>query len=132
MAVCERVALPPVPLPRSSRAVNRATMYETKIRLLFDYEFITLGDSAVAEFVTEVFLCTYEAYSIRCVSDPSHANGMLATGQKSVAENGVANGLYSEFSPMSCEQTPYTMTKFSLQQKWQRPSTRILALLRLK
>ena len=33
------------------------------------------------------------------------------------AEHGVANGLHSDFSPMSCEQTPYTMTQFSLQQK---------------
>ena len=41
---------------------------------------ITLSDSAVAEFVTGVFLCTYEACSIRYVSDLSHANGLLATG----------------------------------------------------
>ena len=39
-------------------------------------DFITLGDSAVAEFVTEVFLYTYEACSVRYVSDPSHASGM--------------------------------------------------------
>ena len=32
-------------------------------------------------------------------------------------ENDVANGLYSNFSPMSSKQTPYTMTKFSVQQK---------------
>ena len=70
-------------------------------------EFITLGGSAVAEFVTEVFLCTYEACSIRYVSDPSHANGMLATGQKLVAENDVANGLYSDVGPMLSKQTPH-------------------------
>ena len=80
-------------------------------------DFITLGASTVAEFVTEVFLCTYEACSVRYVSDPSRANGMLATGQKLVAENDVANGLYSDFSPMSSKQTPYTMTKFGVQQK---------------
>ena len=79
--------------------------------------FITLGDSAVAEFVTEVFLFAYEACSIRYVSDPSQANGMLATGQKLAAENDVANGLYSAFSPMSSKQTPYTTAKFSVQQK---------------
>ena len=80
-------------------------------------DFTTLGDSAVAEFVTEVLLCSYEACSIRYVSDPSHENGMLATGQNLVAENDVANGLYSDFSAMSSKQTPYTMTKFSVQQK---------------
>ena len=80
-------------------------------------DFITLGDPAVAEFVTEVFLCTYEACSVRCASEPSHANWMLATGQKLVAENDVAYGLYSDFSPMSSKQTPYTMTQFSVQQK---------------
>ena len=58
-------------------------------------DFITLGGSAVAEFVTDVFMCPFEACSIRYVSDPSHANGMLATGQKLVAENDVVNGLYS-------------------------------------
>ena len=81
-------------------------------------DFITLGDSAVAEFVTEVFLCTYDGLQYQvCASDPSHANGMLATGQKLVAENDVANGLYSDFGPMSSKQTPYTMTKISVQQK---------------
>ena len=75
-------------------------------------DFITLGESDVAEFVTEVFLCTYEACSIRYVSDPSHALGMLDIGQMLVAENDVANGLYSD-----SKQTPYTMTKFSGQQK---------------
>ena len=34
-----------------------------------------------------------------------------------VAENDVANGLYSDFSPVPSKQTPYTMTKISGQQK---------------
>ena len=80
-------------------------------------DFTTLGDSAVAEFVTEVLLSSYEACSIRYVSDPSHVNGMLATGQNLVAENDVANSLYSDFRAMSSMQTPYTMTKLSVQQK---------------
>jgi len=80
-------------------------------------DFITLGGSAVAEFVADVFLCPYEACRIRSVSDPSYANGMLATGQKLVAENGVVNGLYSGFGPMLFKQIPYTMAKFSVQQK---------------
>ena len=58
-------------------------------------DFITLGESAAAEFVTEVFLCTFEACSIKYVSDPIHANEMLAIGQKLAAENDVADGLYS-------------------------------------
>merc|ERR1712113_647403 len=44
---------------------------------------ITLGASAVAEFVADVFLCPYEAVRIRGVSDPGYASGgMLATGKK--------------------------------------------------
>ena len=78
-------------------------------------DFITLGGS-VAEFVADVFLCPYEACRIRSVSDPSHANGMLATGQKLVAESDVVNGLYSDFGPMLFKQIPYTMAKFSVQQ----------------
>ena len=79
-------------------------------------DFITLGGSAVAEFVADVFLCPYEACRIRSVSDPSHANEMLATGQKLVAENDVVNGLYSGFGPMLFKQIPYTMAEFSVQQ----------------
>merc|ERR1712048_435509 len=60
---------------------------------------ITLGGSAVAEFVADVFLCPYEACRIRAVSDPTYADGMLAVGKKLVAENGVVNGLYSGFGP---------------------------------
>ena len=80
-------------------------------------DFITLGGSAVAEFVTGAFLGPYEACRIRSVSDPSHANGMLAAGQKLAAENDVVNGLYSDFGPTLLRQTPYTMIEFSLQQK---------------
>ena len=35
----------------------------------------TLGGPAVAEFVADVFLCPYEAYCIRYISNPSYANG---------------------------------------------------------
>ena len=77
----------------------------------------TLGGSAVAEFVADVFLCANEACRIRSVSDPSYANGMLATGQKLVADNGVDNGLYSGFGPMLFKQISCTMAKINVQQK---------------
>jgi len=78
---------------------------------------ITLGGSAVAEFVADVFLCPYEACRIRAVSDPGYANGMLAVGKKLVGEMGVVNGLYAGFGPMLFKQIPYTMAKFAVQQK---------------
>merc|ERR1712050_733485 len=78
---------------------------------------ITLGGSAVAEFVADIFLCPYEAVRIRAVSDPGYASGgMMATGQKMVAEMGVGPALYSGFGPMLFKQIPYTMAKFSVQQ----------------
>merc|ERR1719379_1470402 len=79
-------------------------------------DFITLGGSAVAEFVADVFLCPYEACRIRAVSDPGYANGMMAVGKKLVGEMGVLNGLYSGFGPMLFKQIPYTMAKFGVQQ----------------
>lgn len=78
---------------------------------------ITLGGSAVAEFVADIFLCPYEACRIRSVSDPGYANGMMAVGKKLVGEMGVVNGLYSGFGPMLFKQIPYTMAKFAVQQK---------------
>jgi solute carrier family 25 phosphate transporter 3 len=78
---------------------------------------ITLGGSAVAEFVADIFLCPYEACRIRSVSDPGYANGMVATGKKMVSEMGVVNGLYAGFGPMLFKQIPYTMAKFAVQQK---------------
>ena len=42
---------------------------------------------------------------------------MLDIGQMLAAKNDVVHGLYSDFSPMPSKQTPYTMTKFSGQQK---------------
>merc|ERR1719158_2465393 len=78
---------------------------------------ITLGGSAIAELVADVFLCPYEAVRIRSVSDPTYASGMMATGQKMVSEMGVVNGLYAGFGPMLFKQIPYTMAKFSVQQK---------------
>lgn len=78
---------------------------------------ITLGGSAVAEFVADIFLCPYEACRIRAVSDPKYASGMVAVGRRLVSEMGVVHGLYSGFSPMLFKQIPYTMAKFSVQQK---------------
>merc|ERR1712187_532829 len=76
---------------------------------------ITLGASAVAEFVADIFLCPYEAVRIRGVSDPGYASGgMLATGKKMVAEMGVGPALYSGFGPMLFKQIPYTMAMQSL------------------
>merc|ERR1711879_1040133 len=78
---------------------------------------ITLGGSAVAEFVADIFLCPYEACRIRAVSDPGYADGMMNVGKKLISEMGVVNGLYSGFGPMLFKQIPYTMAKFSVQQK---------------
>ena len=58
-------------------------------------DFIILGDSAVAEFVTDAFLGPYEELA---------------------AESDMVTGLYSDFGPMF-RQTPYTMVKISIQQK---------------
>ena len=61
-------------------------------------DFIILGGSAVADFVSDAF----------------------GPHEELVAENDVVNGLYkglySEFGPMF-RQTPYTMVKISVQQK---------------
>merc|ERR1711912_126312 len=65
---------------------------------------ITLGGSAIAEFVADIFLCPYEACRIRAVSDPGYADGMMAVGKKLVGEMGVVNGLYSGFGPMLFKQ----------------------------
>jgi len=80
-------------------------------------DIITLGGSAVAEFVADIFLCPYEACRIRSVSDPGYASGMMNVGKKLVGEMGVVNGLYSGFGPMLFKQIPYTMAKFAVQQK---------------
>ena len=68
-------------------------------------DFIILGGSAVAEFVTDAFLGPYEVCRFRSVSDPRHANGMLTTGQKVGC---VVNGLYSKFGPLLFRQKPHT------------------------
>merc|ERR1719436_993296 len=49
-------------------------------------DMITLGGSAVAEFVADIFLCPYEAVRIRAVSDPTYASGMAATGKKMISD----------------------------------------------
>jgi len=95
-----------------------AQMY-TEEQAYANRDYITLGGAAVAEFVADIFLCPYEAVRIRGVSDPNYAPGlgMLGTGKKMVAEMGVVGGLYSGFVPMLFKQIPYTMAKFSVQQK---------------
>ena len=65
----------------------------------------------------DVFLCPYEAYRIRYISDPSYADGKLATGHKFVAENDAAIGLFCNFGPMLYRQTTHTKTNFCVQQK---------------
>ena len=77
----------------------------------------TLGGPAVAEFVADVSLCPSEAHRIRYVSDPCNANVMLAVGQKFVAENVAAIGLFFNFCPMLYKQSTYTKTEFCVQQK---------------
>ena len=77
----------------------------------------TLGGPAVAEIVADAFLCPYEAYRIRYISDPCYANGVLATGQKFVAENDATIGLFFNFGQMMYKQNTHTRTKFCFQQK---------------
>ena len=96
---------------------TRFAMGMSKQNAKMNRDSITHGGPAVAEFVADVFLCPYEAYRIRYVSNPSYANGMLATGKKFVAENDVAFGLYFDFCPILYKQNTYTMTKFCVQQK---------------
>ena len=79
---------------------------------------ITLGGLAVAEFVADVFLCPYEAYRTRYVSDPCHAYVVMsAIGQKFVAENDAAIGLYFDFGPMLYKRISYAVAKLCVQQK---------------
>merc|ERR1719313_587653 len=96
---------------------TRFAMAMTEEQAWKNRDYITLGGSAVAEFVADVFLCPYEACRIRAVSDPGYANGMMAVGRKLVGEMGVVNGLYAGFGPMLFKQIPYTMAKFAVQQK---------------
>jgi solute carrier family 25 phosphate transporter 3 len=78
---------------------------------------ITLGASAVAEFIADVFLCPYEACRIRLVSNPEYAPGMVSCAQKMVGEMGMIPAFYSGFVPILCKQIPYTMAKFVVQQQ---------------
>jgi len=77
---------------------------------------ITLGASAIAEFVADLFLCPFEAVRIRGVSDPTYAPGMISCGKKMVSEMGVASAFYSGLGPILFKQIPYTMAKFTVQQ----------------
>ena len=70
-------------------------------------EFNSLGGTAVAEFVTDAFLYTFEACRSRCVSDPSYAKMMLPFEQKLVTEN---DGTSSSILRMS------KMLRFALSQ----------------
>ena len=97
--------------------MTRFAMGMSKQNARMNGDSITLRGPAVAEFVADVFLCPYEAYRIRYVSDPCYANVMLAAGQKFVAENVAAIGLFFNFCPMLYEQSTYTKTEFCVQQK---------------
>ena len=57
------------------------------------------------------------SYRIRYISDPSYTGGELATGQKFVAENDAAIGLFFNSGPMLYKQTTYTKTEFCVQRK---------------
>merc|ERR1719446_1837194 len=76
-------------------------------------DFITLGGSAIAEFVADVFLCPYEACRIRSVSDPTYADGMMNVGRKLVGEMGIVGGLDSGFGPMLFKQIPWPSLVFN-------------------
>jgi solute carrier family 25 phosphate transporter 3 len=78
---------------------------------------ITLGASAVAEFIADIFLCPYEATRIRLVSNPTYAPGMVSCAKKMAGEMGVVPAFYSGFVPILFKQIPYTMAKFVVQQK---------------
>jgi len=78
---------------------------------------ITLGASAMAEFIADIFLCPFEATRIRLVSQPDYAPGMVSCATKMSAEMGVVGAFYSGFAPILCKQIPYTMAKFVVQQK---------------
>jgi len=78
---------------------------------------ITLGASACAEFIADIFLCPYEATRIRLVSQPDYAPGMMSCATKMSSEMGFVGAFYSGFAPILCKQIPYTMAKFVVQQK---------------
>jgi len=78
---------------------------------------ITLGASAVAEFIADIFLCPFEATRIRLVSKPDYAPGMVSCAKKMAGEMGVVPAFYSGFAPILFKQIPYTMAKFVVQQQ---------------
>merc|ERR1719201_2598028 len=78
---------------------------------------ITLGASACAEFIADIFLCPYEATRIRLVSQPDYAPGMLSCAKKMTSEMGFVPAFYSGFVPILFKQIPYTMAKFVVQQQ---------------
>merc|ERR1719229_868951 len=78
---------------------------------------ITLGASAMAEFIADIFLCPYEATRIRLVSNPDYAPGMVSCAQKMAGEMGFVPAFYSGFVPILFKQIPYTMAKFVVQQQ---------------
>merc|ERR1712194_484737 len=78
---------------------------------------ITLGASACAEFIADIFLCPYEATRIRLVSQPDYAPGMVSCAKKMTSEMGLVPAFYSGFVPILFKQIPYTMAKFVVQQK---------------
>jgi len=78
---------------------------------------IYLGASAAAEFIADIFLCPLEAARIRQVSNPTYANGTVATMAKMAKDMGPIPAFYSGFGPILFKQVPYTMAKFAVQGK---------------
>merc|ERR1712032_967429 len=78
---------------------------------------ITLGASAMAEFIADIFLCPFEATRIRLVSKPDYAPGMVSCAKKMAGEMGIVPAFYSGFAPILFKQIPYTMAKFVVQQQ---------------
>jgi len=76
--------------------------------------YIYLGASACAEFIADIFLCPLEACRIRCVSDPTFADGTVSAATKIMALEGIG-GFYAGLFPILCKQIPYTMAKFAVQ-----------------
>ena len=60
------------------------------------------------------------------VPSPSKSDGMLATGQKLVAEDGVLSSLYSRFGPVLIKQIPHTMAWMPLSRSHELLSSVIL------
>jgi len=68
--------------------------------------------SGIAEFIADIALCPLEATRIRLVSQPTFAKGLVSGFNRIRAEEGIAKGFYSGFTPIVFKQVPYTVAKF--------------------